>query len=1095
MDGLRQLSGVLLNLMYIDRVLLYVGEKKTQGMPKRPKRIPSLIGKLYQPGDWICRLAWSPDGTELGAGSQGGFINVWDVTTSKPRLTIPVDTYHVFNFLWFPDGKNFVTSDGLGRISIWDARHGELANQLTVPAKIRVRSRSGRDTGKRDVRGLALLPDRKLIASGGRFGLLLWELNSGRILQQSFEHTEIITLALAPDGRHLASTSYDGGVCVWSTKDFTVEKRFESPKYSAALAWSPDGKILAATEENSIVLWDTELGRTMHVLEGHTAAPRALAFSADGKLFASRAGERGHRSYRRMRFDRRIMIWRTTTWDIHAVIEESAGWYLYTGLSFSPSGQHLATTAERDRAIHIWDTGDPQSKSSRKRYLPVFYKNAKVALVGDSGVGKSGLALVLSGRKFAATHSTHARRVTVLRLEKVKVGKRKEVRETVLWDLAGQPGYRLIHQLHLDDVALALITFDSRDERDPFAGARHWNRALLNAQGPSSERTGLPKRILVAARIDRGPVSVSRTRVDEFCAELGVDCGYAETSAKENLGIASLLSVLRRSVPWKLLPTITSNVLFQRIKAYLTGESKSGRVLASVDELYRGFLKKSSRRIRPRGHKAEFSACIERLESLGLLRKFNFGDLVLLQAELLDVYASSIIFAAKQEPDGMGTLPEERVLSGDFAVPADERIKDKSQENLLLLATVEDLVRYEVALREPSDDGQLLVFPSQLTRENPDLPDPVGKSVVIDFAGPLVNIYATLVVRLSHGGFFRLKALWRNAATFESSAPGVFGIYLSDRGEGVGKMTIFYDSVTDVSARQHFEDYVTAHLMRRALPSTVKKRRILVCPSPGCDTPVSEVSVDRRKERGFDWIACNVCDTRISLTSETVAPEVSAKSVDLIADINASAKDRRQLDAALLAASGEMLTPVFKKWVGADAGIIALVFTDVVGSTAMAVELGDESMEEVRRKHFERGYFVAERSGGYVIKTIGDSFMVAFRTAVKALSFALELKASTGHERVEIRAGIHVGQVHVTDEDVFGAMVNYAARVAHYIKGAEIWLSNRAYEDIELEKAKAHSELAFVEHDGCELKGFKGPQKLWEVGDPKQSVVAGGKEV
>ncbi len=58
----------------------------------------------------------------------------------------------------------------------------------------------------------------------------------------------------------------------------------------------------------------------------------------------------------------------------------------------------------------------------------------------------------------------------------------EEIREILLWDLAGQPGYRLIHQLHLDEVTLALIVMDALSETDPFAGVHHWDRALRAAQ-------------------------------------------------------------------------------------------------------------------------------------------------------------------------------------------------------------------------------------------------------------------------------------------------------------------------------------------------------------------------------------------------------------------------------------------------------------------------------------------------------------------------------------------------------------------------------------------------------------------------------------
>jgi GTPase SAR1 family protein len=73
-------------------------------------------------------------------------------------------------------------------------------------------------------------------------------------------------------------------------------------------------------------------------------------------------------------------------------------------------------------------------------------------LVGDSGVGKSGLGLVLTGQPFVPTLSTHGRHIWTFNSQEIEIGKgRKETRETLLWDLAGQPGYRLIHQLYLNE--------------------------------------------------------------------------------------------------------------------------------------------------------------------------------------------------------------------------------------------------------------------------------------------------------------------------------------------------------------------------------------------------------------------------------------------------------------------------------------------------------------------------------------------------------------------------------------------------------------------------------------------------------------------
>ena len=64
--------------------------------------------------------------------------------------------------------------------------------------------------------------------------------------------------------------------------------------------------------------------------------------------------------------------------------------------------------------------------------------------------------------------------------------------------------------------------------------------------------------------------------------------------------------------------------------------------------------------------RASFETCIGRVESRGLIRRLQFGDLVLLQPELLDAYASAMVQAAKEEPDGLGFIAEEDALAGRF---------------------------------------------------------------------------------------------------------------------------------------------------------------------------------------------------------------------------------------------------------------------------------------------------------------------------------------------------------------------------------------------------------------------------------------------
>ena len=169
------------------------------------------------------------------------------------------------------------------------------------------------------------------------------------------------------------------------------------------------------------------------------------------------------------------------------------------------------------------------------------------------------------------------------------------------------------------------------------------------------------------------------------------------------------------------------------------------------------------------------------------------------------------------------------------------------------------------------------------------------------------------------------------------------------------------------------------------------------------------------------------------------------------------------------------------KWLGTQKATLAVVFTDVIDSTGLWNSLDNEKMVGVLRSHFDHGRRLAEAHEGYLIRTTGDSLLLAFRTAAAALDFVLAYTARTGHVLIQIRAGIHVGPVQVEGNEIYGATVNYAARVIGKAKGSEIWVSSRARSDIEAEGPRGHESLQWVPHRQCTLKGFSGKHLLWSV--------------
>jgi WD40 repeat protein/class 3 adenylate cyclase len=1003
--------------------------------------------------DWIYRIAWSPDGRRLASPSYDRTIRIWDVNTGSLQLSLEGHTAAVYTVSWSPDGKKLASGSDDNTILIWDAENGGLLRVLEAHSNW--------------VNCVEWSPDgHRLASSSADRTIKIWDADQWQILREvSYVPSAPCGVAWSPDGTMLASGYQDKVIRIWGVEAGELIRVLSGhTDWDIRVAWSADGQVLASgANDHTIRIWNPYTGQQLVTFEGHTGMITSVAFSCDGRLLASKAQD--------------VRVWRCDRWELVTEIEEETPRNNLSSIAFHPTAPVLATLGDSDTIIRIWDLDLAVLLGEDRQTDTVHYANAKVVLVGDSGVGKSGLALVLSDQEFKPTDSTHGRHVWPFESSESRLDdKRTETRETLLWDLAGQPGYRLIHQLHLDEAAVALVVFDSRSETDPLAGVHYWHRALRQAHRTRGDNANPMKKILVAARIDRGRVGLSPARIESVVRDFGFD-GYFETSAKEGWGVNELSEAIRQAIEWDSLPKVSSTELFQRIKSFLLEEKESGRLLSRTDDLFRTLIKSDNSLADGEGLRAQFSTCVRLVEARGLIRRLTFGDLVLLQPELLDAYASAIIDAAKQEPDGLGSIAEEAVRLGRFDMSDDERIKDGELEGLLLIATIEELLRHELALREQSEGGWHLVFPSQFTRENPDLPYPENRAVIFNFEGPIQNIYTTLAVRLSRSGIFGKKDMWKNAATYTTITDGVYGMALREIDEGRGELVLFFDGAAGKDLQRVFEEYVFAHLRRRALSETVERRRAVICAV--CGFALSQQLIRLRTERGFDWLDCPVCNNHIPIVERAQQKPVGASltipQMDIIAD------HQCELDSGLISAVGEMHTRSFKQWAGGLKVILTLIFTDIVGSTALGVELGDEAMGEVRHAHFARARQLIKKCDGYEIKTIGDSFMVAFRAVVDALNFALELYADTGHKRVRVRAGIHVGQVRIEEEDAYGHMVNYTARVEARAQGAGIWMSDIAKVFFEQEKPRALASLSWTEHPDCELKGFPGKQRLWSV--------------
>jgi GTPase SAR1 family protein len=666
--------------------------------------------------------------------------------------------------------------------------------------------------------------------------------------------------------------------------------------------WSRNGSMVCALSQrlSVVYVWDSA-GRPLAELEGLTGGAGAVDFSADDRLLYA--------------VDRTTLrCWRTDTWQPVAVIDvpmkRQTGW----GIAASPGRSLLAVWGRADKGADLYEVDVDLLLRSGPRRAARTYRNAKVVLVGETGVGKSGLGLVLSNQAYRPTDSTHAREVLVF--DEAEVGLPDggiERRETLIWDMAGQSGYRLIHQLHLAEAAAALVVFDARSETDPFAGVRYWARALR-------QQSGAPA-LLVAARTDRGGIPAGDKRIAAVVQELGLT-GYFETSAREGWHVAELAAAIRAAIDWDTLPLSVSTELFETIKEFLLGERDGRRVLATADDLFREFRRHRTGTPDNARLRESFDACVRLLESRDLVRRLSFGGFVLLRPELLDFYASSLIDEARAQPDGLGYLPERRALIGDFPMPRKERLP-AGEESLLLIAVVEELLRHDLVLREATEAGVDLVFPSQLTADRPTGADPDAADVKLQFDGAIPAVYATLAVRLSRVSAYAPEEMWRNGSTYRAKVGGVCGVHVRQTQEGRGELAVFFDGDASEETRYLFEDYVFSHLTSRAVAGSVQRERIFTCPH--CGYRVDAALVRRRLERGATDVLCTDCEeVRISLLDrkERVAQAATVR------DMNASADAGRDAAANTATIHGKEATQdydVFLSYNSADRAAVSAI--------------------------------------------------------------------------------------------------------------------------------------------------------------------------
>ena len=158
-----------------------------------------------------------------------------------------------------------------------------------------------------------------------------------------------------------------------------------------------------------------------------------------------------------------------------------------------------------------------------------------------------------------------------------------------------------------------------------------------------------------------------------------------------------------------------------------------------------------------------------------------------------------------------------------------------------------------------------------------------------------------------------------------------------------------------------------------------------------------------------------------------------------------------------------------------DRRLATVLFTDIVGSTAQAAELGDTDGGRCSTDTTRSCPRELTRFGGEEIDSAGDGFLSTFDGPARAIRCAAAMSDTLSGIGLAIRAGVHTGEVEVRGQHIGGLAVHIGARVAATGNSGEIVVSSTVKE------LMAGSELTFLDRGEHELKGVPGTWRLYVV--------------